>query len=688
MFLVLFINSLLASKKNVYQKKDITYQVQQEKIKARRFYYESGKLKAEVLFPLSNNQEKTKILHVHKKNQYLVVVKKGKQKNIYGAKYKKKKWQVVLQNAENPKKYSRLQYSSYGKLLVKYNLNSMGKLLADKDGIAKYVYRYNKRGHLLAEYLYSHTNSLTLGKKAYAIVKYTYHLKCLRYQPANECYRTVRYYGSDKKLTKNKDGVSQVVSFFNRRGKITKKKFLDEQGKLSQDKLGISFYRYFYNRTGNLLYEKSYGFDGKLKEDPDNIAILEYSYARKNREITVRFKGKDSSLREGFDGYSKYTYLYDKLGNRIAERYYNLEDKLLMSAFHQYTRGKQTFSVRYNSLGKATYRQGQARVVPVYQYNRRRKKTAALFYTAEGRLLEKVLFDSFARYKQRFFYQPISKKLRISIKYSYDIRGRIRMAKEYDAQGILKNYHIFDYDSNGNLHINKRYGETKKLSLAWDGIAIKRYTYDINGKRRGEEYFGKEGEVKEDIFGVHKVLYEYDDTCLKYFRKKEHCLAKIEFYNAKKKRTAIQPISLAIPRHYNMTLWENFKKNAVSISAYRFVYNQKGRMISRETLDEKDKLLARRNTRGIAKTVFGYDTFGNPRLYETYDANYKLRNNIRGVARYHFLYIKGKKAYEENYNQNTKRFILTLRYRSVRGSRSLKKLLRVCCLVVITSIWW
>ena len=216
----------------------------------------------------------------------------------------------------------------------------------------------------------------------------------------------------------------------------------------------------------------------------------------------------------------------------------------------------------------------------------------------------------------------------------------------------MRNYHIFDYDSRGNLHIDKLYGEDKQLTLGWDGVAIKRYTYDANGKRRGEEYFGKDGKGKEDIFGVHKVLYQYNNTCLKFFFVQEHCLEKIEYFNRNKERTRVKSISSPIPRQYRLTRWEEFKRNAASIAAYRFSYDQKGRVISRETLDEKDRPLALRKARGIAKTVFGYDEFGNPRLYETYGVDHKLRNNIKGIARYHFLYAKGKKVYEENYNQN------------------------------------
>lgn len=640
--------SLLAKS---YSKKQLRYKIdQQQNYPATRYYNDNGTLKAEIIGKKDSIYKK--ILHLQKKDKYLIIVKTPAtgRRDVYGAIYKNRKWNVIIKSSKSSIAFHRLVFDRYGNLLLKENLNSQKKRAIDSQGIARYKYKYNRYGEIIQESYYNTEKKLTTGKKHYAMVKYRYHRGCKKYNTKkNDCYRSIRYYGTDQKLSQNKDGISQIITYFNRKGKMTKKKFLDPHGKLAQDKLGISFYRYFYNRYGRLRYEKSYGKDGSLKEDPDNIAIIEYQYAQRNKQITVTYKGIDGIHREDFDGFGKHVYLYDSHGNRIRETYYDLEQNILQQAFHQYdNQGQKTYSLRIDGQKKILSQTGIAKNRTVHAYTRRKKKKSTSVFSVRGKLLQKTLYNNMELPLEQQYYSTDG-QLEETIKYTYDKRGRIRRKRSYDAGQQLQYYHIIDYDK-GVIH-DKRYSKNKRLTASRDGVAIRRYTYGKTGKLRVEEFFTANGKHAQDNFGVFRTIYTYNNACLRFRQEKEHCIQTVEYYNQYEKRVRLKTSQINLSRAYSINQNDILKKNGAGISAYRFKYDKKGRMISRETLDKNDTLINSKYMNGIAKTIFGYDKKGNPSLYETFAANGKRQENGRGIAKYRFLYQNKQKIYQENYNK-------------------------------------
>jgi hypothetical protein len=134
-------------------------------------------------------------------------------------------------------------YDKTGNLLSVENFDSENKLAASEFGYAKHILKYNASGEKISEEFTDKNNQLILNHEGIAKINYTYNRSCIAKKKQGDCISKIEYFSKDQKLINTKKGFAKEENFYNEDGDLISKKFYNEKNAL---KTNLEF-MYFQN---------------------------------------------------------------------------------------------------------------------------------------------------------------------------------------------------------------------------------------------------------------------------------------------------------------------------------------------------------------------------------------------------------------------------------------------------------
>ncbi|MCB1158693.1 MAG: hypothetical protein KDK45_14410, partial [Leptospiraceae bacterium] len=556
--------------------------------------------------------------------------------------------------AENEYGISNISYvydytiNSMGILLQKESFDKSEKLKSGKEGISRFVYKYNKA---CLEKERKQRGGFDTHYKEWGLDRKDVGLRGKR-----ECLESEEYFETeDKRRARDKRIASRKYSY-NQEGYLIGEAYESVLSEPTPVQQGISQVKYTYNENCLLLtkptdkcsfldtpcMEKERKEDttciqkieyfGELKDAPASdqygVAVYEYEYDKncllkekkqswKNNETLTSCRKLTKALsaggKETTPTIEPYTYTqYDERGDVTLKEYYDKDGKLKEDengiaryVFRYDERGNLTLIEYYDKNGKLKEDwRGIARFF--YRYNERGKKTLTEYYDKDGKLKEDG--DGIARFVYRY-----EEKGNKTLEEYYDKDGKLKE----DRDGIARK--VYRYNEKGNLTLTEYYDKEGKLKEDSSGIARKVYRYDEKGNKTLEEYYDKEGKLKEDSEGIARKVYGYNE----------------------RRYTTLEE---------NYDKDGNLKENEDGIAGYVYRHDERGSLTLIEYYDKERKLKEDKYS-GIARKVYKYDEKGNKTLEENYGKEGKLKGEHRyGIARKIFQYDE-KEIFELCFNE-------------------------------------
>lgn len=159
------------------------------------------------------------------------------------------------------------------KLLKKENQDVNGKPREDEEGIATYVYIYEKGKYTTREETFGKDGKLKANSFGIAKMVFNYDENCLakklnRY----ECTTLEEFFDVNQNLVEPKGdsednrGYAKMIREFDKDGRLTLEAYYDQNHKLKKNKKGVSKYKFQYNTNGDVVLEEHYGKKNSLKE--------------------------------------------------------------------------------------------------------------------------------------------------------------------------------------------------------------------------------------------------------------------------------------------------------------------------------------------------------------------------------------------------------------------------------------
>lgn len=445
-------------------------------------------------------------------------------------------------------------------------LNKKNKLTADKDGNAKIFRTFDLMGNLNLYEIYDKFGKI----KQKAIYAYDY--KCIE-------------------LTNKPQGCIILYEYLNRLQSDKKKSELEV---LNYGKKTITY-------DLNCLKEKK--VSEKCISQEEN-----YDQNGKLSDITERFTFGciDYSLELG--AYAKKKSNFDIKGNEILREFYNSKNNLIE-----------------DSSGGAKY---------IYAYNQecldkgnktQHCRTLTEVYDKKLKLKYKAIYDeNCVRTGKASMESP---NYCTAWKEIYDSKkngkSKILITKaDFDKEGFKTN--VENYNINGNFDFKTIYHfEKEKLikkenqdingNLIEDtnGIAIYKYTYDHEKFTTLEETLGVDGKLKANPDGIARMVFRYNDNCLRIKKNRYECTSLEEYYDEQEK--------LFNAKINNEDTHSYAKKSRE--------FDDQGNIITEAYYDKKLQL--RKNQNGISKYKFRYDKFGEIVEEEHYGKKGALKRKIQ-----------------------------------------------------------
>ncbi|MCP5503018.1 MAG: hypothetical protein H7A25_24165, partial [Leptospiraceae bacterium] len=228
-------------------------------------------------------------------------------------------------------------YDSYGNPLLVSYLNENSERATDELGISNIAYKYdytvNPKGMLLSKTFYDKQENLKPAAEGIARYVYKYNKACLEKEQQrrggfDSHYKEWSQYKHENHLSGKRECLELEEYYITKDKKIAREK-------LKGDWQGIArkVYKYDKNclKAGKKSYEcyaiqEYYGKDGKLKENRIGIARYVYRCDEKGNRTLEEYYDKDEKLKEDSSGIARYVYRYDDKGNKISSKYYNKEE--------------------------------------------------------------------------------------------------------------------------------------------------------------------------------------------------------------------------------------------------------------------------------------------------------------------------------------------------------------------------
>ena len=284
---------------------------------------------------------------------------------------------------------------------------------------------------------------------------------------------------------------------------MTEMAFYDLDGKLTKGAVGYAKNVYTYDENGHLLTQRYYGLDDKLIL-VSGVAGRNYKRDARGNVIEEYSVGTNSKLAKGYLVVRK---KYDDKDNMIEFALFDAEGRPEINSndIHKYT---QKFNSRNQCIETCYYNTNGS--LTTYSDN-----TFCIVrheYNDRGLNTKTSYFDKNdnpVEYKD-------SEGRYASLVSEYDIYGRVVRQLYYDKNGALTDPKVMvpealaQYDKWGNLvYLASADGHGNIIPNSKRGWSITRSEYDSKGNELWQAYYDENDQPKACKEGYHKVVYTY-----------------------------------------------------------------------------------------------------------------------------------------------------------------------------------
>jgi uncharacterized caspase-like protein len=469
-----------------------------------------------------------------------------------------------------------------GNIILEQKFGADGKSKEDRDGFARYEYKYDEKGNKILEQYFGEDGKPK--SNFYGIAKYEYKYD----EKGNKILE--QNFGADGKPREDKDdGIARYEYKYNEKGNkilaqnfgadgkskedrygiaryeykydenclnagnkpeycYTLEQYFGADGKHTGDHLGIARYEYKYDEKGNKILAQNFGADGKPKEGKFAATRKEYKYDEKGNKILEQNFDVDGKPKEDRDGIAKYEYKYDEKGNKILEQNFDVDGKPKEDR---------------DGIAKYEYKYDEnclkAGNKPEYCYNLKQR------FGADGKPTGGN-YNGIARYEYK--YDENCLKAGNKPEYCYTLKQCFGVDDKpsEDHLGIAR--YEYKYDEKGNRILIQIFGADGKPSEDRGGFARYEYKYDEKGNKILIQIFGADGKPSEDRNGFARYEYKYDENCLKTGNKSEYCYILEQNFGTDGKP----------------------KEDHLGIARYEYKYDEKGNKILKQYFGAEGKL--------------------------------------------------------------------------------------------------
>jgi hypothetical protein len=470
---------------------------------------------------------------------------------------------------------------------LEVNLNKKLKLVEDNNGNAKVVRTFDTFGNLNLHEIYDRSNKIK-HKLIYA-----YDYKCIEITGKPQACIIFHEYSNRIDKKENKSSFENV-------------------------NYGKRIIQYDLNCV-------------KEKQNAENCISLEENYDinGKLQDIAHRFTFGCLDYSVELGAYAKKTASFDKKGNEILREFYNAKNQLIE-----------------DSSGGAKYIFAYSQACLDNGHKPHDCKTLSEVYDKNLKLKYKAIFDEncvktgkanlespnyCTAWKETYDSKEVAENKKDSIKIvkaNFDQNGfKIDLEKYNIYQKLsVKTIYLFDKEKlikKENQDVNGKPIEDS------DGIATYLYKYENSKFTTREETLGKNGRLKANPDGIARMIFAYNENCLKKKSNRYECTTLEEFHDQ------------------NENLIE-LKSNGEDTHSYAKMvreFDSNGNLILEAYYDKDHKL--KKNQKGIAKYKFNYDTNGDL-LSEDH---FGKKNNLKRKIQY--SYDPKCKALSNDFSCNT-----------------------------------
>ncbi len=359
----------------------------------------------------------------------------------------------------------KIQHDAHGHVIEVRYLDEQGRPTLSKNGNAGFTARYNDRGRRIEELSFDEHDQPTLSRQGYASWK-------ARYDGlGREIEET--YFDAAGKPTRNKAGIVRWTAEYDDGGNLIAKHYWDEAGQPTRHEVGnVSFTRR-YDRHGNTIEEAYQDAHGQL----------------------VRT----------WLGYARIVSTYDEHGNRVDEAYYDEAGKPINSR-----KGYARLQSRYNERGHLVeVKYWDEKGNPVYINGCFRW---VITPDERGRRIEEAAYDKDGK-PTRFANANCAIR-----RTKFDARDNPIEQTHFDVDGKpcrhWDGYHAIRYKVNERdqiieaTYFDEAGQPTPEVKSGAYRLSV---GYDSRGRRSGESYFDKAGNLHCLSSGMARATFRYDN---------------------------------------------------------------------------------------------------------------------------------------------------------------------------------
>lgn len=575
----------------------------------------------------------------------------------------------------------KIRYDSYGHVIKETYIDINDKnVMIPQYGYATICYEYDNSGNKCREcYLDEKGDEVNCLNKGYAAIEWMYEGKRLvsvEYKDKDNSLiaiegggyaktvnkyldgrkSAVEYYDTDGKATINLERGYSVVRYeYNDRGQIETCSYFDVDGKsyVVDKKNGCACIKYNYDNKGNVAGISYFGCDGK----PTISSVYHCAGMRiKNdmvedgRERIITYLGVDSekTIRDDY-GCVIVKEKYDLSNNLMSESYHDENETPVIKkdagfsyAEYTYVKDKVVRRAYFDEFGNLVTRADCGYAIVQYEYDNAGSLMQEMYYGAD----EKSIISN--------------EYLCAGMKYEYDTKGN-----RTDVWYVDRDSNLLIRQDLGYAHVHyeyDHYGQKTEVSyfdcadnpILCKGGAYASYKVDNNINEKEYSYYGIDDNLiyrKDRGYAICKEIY---DACGR--------LSDIRYYDVNRRPILARGLGYAELRN------EYDKKNGLKIKQtyfdedgcptiryelgcheLRMTYDRYGNWKGEEYLDERGKLIPRKDT-NYSELVNEYDTKNRLVEQSYYNEGKRVINKQGGFASL-------KKEYDEYGRKITETFL-------------------------------
>ena len=403
----------------------------------------------------------------------------------------------------------------------------------EKSEITRQINTYNDEGYLIkTEYMRDNLGTRASDRNGVYGKEYAY----------DELGQVIRITNLDNngQVYNCKYGWATIELTYDENGRITSETTYDAEGNLARNETAVVRVEYVYDTVGNLDCSNAYDENGTLCGDQQGIAQRAFLYDEYGFYIGIAYGNANGNMTANEDGVCGQQFFYDNQGRRRGMIYLDANLEAVISPVKgycvEYYELNESGQVVSGQFMDETY---QPMINPdmgaymfTYVWDENGQVTECRYYdtdleltiNAEGCAVWRADLDDNGNIT-RMEYLDENGDLLNSLEYEYDSFGNVVLQRSYDADNTLTGIGEMDYDT-GNLvgvrfydaayqPVCGLYGtEWFEARLEYDakGNMVRMEFFDVDGKRMLVHGNFAVAECTYDAYGNLLSRSFYDET--------------------------------------------------------------------------------------------------------------------------------------------------------------------------------